>query len=116
MGKFRYISKTELKYIYNNMFITNHAKQRMKERGAKISDFLESDIHYQGLDKSYNIAVNDYEYFVVEHNVNYNKGKKQKRYTLVTFNARGRDNITIQDKIAMEKEGKRGKHVPRYKG
>jgi hypothetical protein len=94
----RQLSKAEIKEIYGQLEITNHARKRMIERGADITDFLKSNFAYVNVDGSINVAVNDYEYIVVV--------KKPDCYLIITYKEPSKNGITIGQKYMIALNGR----------
>lgn len=90
--------------IANNFKLTNHARERLQERFGTLdrevikNAILSNVLWYENTDGSYNIAINDWEYFVF---VITDKGEP----LMVTFKERSMNSVNIYEKLRLAEAG-----------
>lgn len=93
----------ELKEIAENYRLTTHAKKRILERNMDENIIreiiLNPMIAYFNTDYSINIALDEYNYFVITYNDYY------KKYNIVTFKEKSMNNINIFTKWHKARNG-----------
>ena len=109
------LSKEIVEDILSRCFITRHLVERMRDRclsslvddnpkktRENISKLVDDKftIAYINTDGSINIAISNYEYFVVESD-KYN----QNRFRLVTFKEKSKNNVDIFQKLRLAEQG-----------
>lgn len=91
----------ELEEISENFRLSHHVEVQLKERGLQLNLeelFKKPFMAYYNTDGSINIAINDYEYFVVV--------KSDDRFIVITFKEKSRNGFTVTDKRNFALEGK----------
>ena len=98
----------QLKDIAENFILTNHSQERLMQRFGKIDREIISNrllnpiLAYRNNDGSMNIAINEFEYFVVKYSEN-------NEPVVVTFKEASYNNYSIYDKFILCLKGyKRG--------
>lgn len=83
---------------------TKHATERLQERFGTTDRqtikkaILNSFFSYKNTDNSYNVAINEYEYFVFKFN-------EDNQPIMITFKEKSHNDITIYDKFIMALNG-----------
>lgn len=95
------LTDEELMEIYNNLHITNHARERLNSRiPVDLKQLFESPlIAYFNTDGSVNVAYDVYNYLVVKYNEHYD------RWSALTWKEKSWNNKTVFDKQNMAKCG-----------
>lgn len=98
------LTREELKEIASNLFITDHAKERMKERlNTEDVEIIKKHITHPYLawrnyDKAINIAIDKYTCMIIE--------KADNGYVLVTIKEASKNGVTTDTKFSMAFSGK----------
>lgn len=93
------LTRDELLEISNNFTLTNHAKERIKERlGNKTLEdikqyILKPYLAWRNVDDCINLAINKKEYFVISKNPN--------TYVIITLKEMSKNNVTADEKFQM---------------
>ena len=100
------VGEKRLQEIAEKFVVSNHAEQKIAERNPDINIkeiILNPLLAYYNTDGSINIALNKYEYLVV------NKNKNDDTYTVITFKEKSHNNIDIFAKreLAIQGYGRR---------
>lgn len=92
---------SELEKISKNFRISYHVEKQLEERGLNLNlaeVFKEPFMAYYNTDGSINIALDNYEYFVVV--------KSGDEFVVITFKEKSRNGFTVTDKRNFALEGK----------
>lgn len=104
------ITQQELKQIAHNLTLTEHAKQRAKERLGTddmqtIQNYItHSPYAWNNTDGTKCIAINNSKYFVIDENQ-----KHKNKYILITIKEESKNNVTVSNKMIMAFFGKKPK-------
>jgi hypothetical protein len=95
------LTSAELQEIYNNLFISEHARERLRERvPVNIKQLFESPlVAYFNTDGSVNVALDEYNYLVVQYCEHF------KNWKVVTWKEKSWNSKTVFDKQRMAKAG-----------
>lgn len=95
------LTDEELMEIYNNLHITNHARERLNSRiPVDLKQLFENPlIAYFNTDGSVNVAYDVYNYLVVKYNERYD------HWSALTWKEKSWNNKTVFDKQNMAKCG-----------
>lgn len=95
------LTPAELKEIYDNLFISEHARERLQERvPVNIKQLFESPlVAYFNTDGSVNVALDEYNYLVVQYCEHF------KNWKAVTWKEKSWNSKTVFDKQRMAKAG-----------
>jgi hypothetical protein len=94
----------ELNDIAYHFILTKHAEERIQERFETLDrnkikmSMLNSILSYKNTDNSFNIAINEFEYFVVKYN-------EYGIPIIITFKERSHNNISVYDKYILALKG-----------
>ena len=97
------LTKSELQEIKNNFYISKHAQKRLLERGlneSEIAGIIENPfVAYFNIDKSINIARDEFWYlvFVYDHSA--------QKYKLVTYKEPSKKKVSVLKKQMFAKLG-----------
>lgn len=104
------LTQDELNEIANNLILTKHAKERIKERlGNKTEEDIKNIITYpfyawNNTDNTKNIAIDNEKYFVITQDT-----KDKSKYILITVKGKSKNDVSITTKFKMAFFGKRPK-------
>ena len=95
------LTPAELKEIYSNLYISEHAKKRLQERvPVNIKQLFENPcVAYFNTDGSVNVALDEYNYLVVQYCEHF------KNWKVVTWKEKSWNSNTVFDKQQMAKAG-----------
>lgn len=95
------LTSAELKEIYNSLFISKHARERLRERvPVYIKQLFESPlVAYFNTDGTVNVALDEYNYLVVQYCEHFQNWK------VVTWKEKSWNSKTVFDKQRMAKAG-----------
>ena len=95
------LTREQLNEIANNYRLSKHAQERLAERGKGVNVkkvLLNPLLAYFNTDGSINIAKDKFNYFVIVK-------KSERKYLVVTYKEKSKNNITIFDKWNLAKKG-----------
>lgn len=104
------LTQDELNDIANNLILTNHAKERIKERlENKTEDDIKKIIKHpfyawNNTDNTKSIAIDNNKYFVIAQDFN-----DKSKYALITIKEKSKNDVSITTKLQMAFFGKRPK-------
>lgn len=90
--------------IAYHFVLTKHAEERLAERFGTVDRqtikeaLLKPYLAYENTDGSYNIAINEWEYFVVKYN-------EHEQPIVITFKEKSHNSINIHEKLQLALAG-----------
>lgn len=92
------LSNNEIKKIVSSdIILTNHAKERMKQRGVTLDDFKRVNFAYRNTDGTFNMTFDNLTYFVVK--------KDKNAYVMITYKGVSHNGFTVRQKYRMAQRG-----------
>ena len=98
-SKVRKITRDEILEIYEKTTFSNHAKERMLERGAALQDVIASPLAYGNTDGTINIQsrLKEQEYFVF--------APVDDGYLMITYKENSHNGVSLQRKYELALKG-----------
>lgn len=98
-SKVRKITRNEILEIYEKAVFSNHAKERMIQRGAALQDIIASPLAYVNTDGTINIQsrLKEHEYFVF--------APVDDKYLMITYKENSHNGISLERKYQLALKG-----------